>query len=142
MSNVSLKSVYHPLWLTYGLVPIIAGADKFFGLLVDWKGYLSPQIAGILPVSPDVAMYSVGVIEMLVGIAILTRLPRLGAYVASAWLTLIALNLVFVGRYDIAVRDLVMAVGALSLGQFAAACGEPLIPRTSGMAHRPNPVTR
>src|SRR5512141_2100550 len=32
------------LRLGYGLVPIIAGADKFTNLLVDWEKYLSPEV--------------------------------------------------------------------------------------------------
>lgn len=65
---------------------------------------------------------------MIVGVAILTRFTRLGAYVASAWLVLIAANLVIAGVLDVAVRDLVMAVAAYALGQTAALRGEPLIP--------------
>jgi hypothetical protein len=34
------------------LAPIVAGADKFFRLLVDWDQYLAPLIANMLPVAP------------------------------------------------------------------------------------------
>jgi hypothetical protein len=61
-----------------------------------------------------------GVIEMIVGIAVLAGLTRLGGYVVAAWLTLIALSLVTTGQYfDVAVRDLVMAVGALTLAKLS-----------------------
>jgi hypothetical protein len=63
-------------------------------------------------------MRAVGVIEMIVGIAILTRWTRLGAYVPSAWLVRIALNLVSMGAFfDVAVRDLPIAVAAFSLAR-------------------------
>jgi hypothetical protein len=39
-------------------------------------------------------MHIVGVIEMIVGLAILTKRTRLGAYAVSAWLLAIAINLV------------------------------------------------
>ncbi|HYG61249.1 MAG TPA: DoxX family membrane protein [Thermoanaerobaculia bacterium] len=118
-SNPSLESLYRPLWLTYGLVPLLAGLDKFFNLLTDWPQYLSPVMAGLLPVSPETFMYAVGIIEMAVGVMILTRWTRLGAWIAAAWLVLIALNLVTMGLLDIAVRDLAMAVGAYTLARLA-----------------------
>ena len=67
-------------------------------------------------------MAAIGVIEMAVGIAILWAAPRLGAYVASAWLLLVAANLVIGGHFDVAVRDVVMSVAAFTL---ARACEVP-----------------
>jgi hypothetical protein len=80
--------------------------------------YLSPAAADLLPVSGPTFMRIVGVIEMIVGLAILTRWTRIGAYVAAVWLVLIAGNLVTTGRFlDVAVRDLVMAIAAYSLAR-------------------------
>jgi hypothetical protein len=63
-------------------------------------------------------MHIVGVIEMVVGLAILTKWTRLGAYVASAWLLAIAINLVSTGAFlDVAVRDVEMAVAAFVLAR-------------------------
>lgn len=118
-SSLSLESLYRPLWLTYGLVPLLAGLDKFFNLLADWPKYLSPWVAGLLPVPAETFLYAVGVIEIAVGLLVLTRWTRLGAWIAAAWLVLIALNLVTIGLYDIAVRDLAMAVGAYTLARLA-----------------------
>lgn len=128
-----LSSVYFPLRITYGLVPILAGMDKFVGLLADWEAYLPAFAVDLLPLSTTTFMMLVGVIEMVAGFAVLTSFTRLGAYVVMAWLVLIAVNLVLAGYLDIAVRDLVMAVGAYSLGQLAAARGEGWLPtkRTS-----------
>ena len=109
-TSSNLESLYKPLWLTYGLVPLLAGLDKFLNLLADWPKYLSPMVAGLLPVSAQTFMYAVGIIEILVGLMVLTRWTRLGAWIAAAWLVLIALNLVTLGLYDIAVRDAVHAV--------------------------------
>jgi uncharacterized membrane protein YphA (DoxX/SURF4 family) len=118
-SNPNLESLYRPLWLTYGLVPLLAGLDKFFNLLTDWPKYLSPWMAGMLPMSPQTFMHVVGVIEIAVGLLVLTRWTRLGAWIATAWLVLIAVNLVTMGLFDIAVRDLAMAVGASTLARLA-----------------------
>ena len=115
----SLESLYRPLWLTYGLVPLLAGLDKFLNLLTDWPKYLSPAIAHLLPVSPETFMHAVGIIEIAVGLLVLTRWTRLGAWIAAAWLVAIAVNLITLGLYDIAVRDLAMAVGATTLARLA-----------------------
>ncbi len=120
MNDKTLNSIYLPLKITFGLVPIVAGLDKFFGFLTDWKAYLSPQFTSALPFSPDVMMGVVGIIEIVVGLAILTRFTRIGAYVASVWLVLIAANLILAGVVDVAVRDIVMAVAAFTLGRTAA----------------------
>ena len=114
-------TVYWPLRLAYGLVPLLAGLDKFVGLLADWESYLAPWVADLLPVTPETFMWVVGVIEIVAGLAVLTRFTRLGAYVVAAWLVLIALQLVTAGFLDVAVRDLVMAVGAWTLAKVAEA---------------------
>ena len=105
--------------LTYGIVPIVAGADKFTNLLTTWPEYLNPTLAGILPFSGSTFMMVVGVIEIGAGILVLVK-PKLGAIVVSAWLVLIALSLLASGRFlDVAVRDLVMAVGAFTLAKLS-----------------------
>ena len=75
--------------------------------------------ARLLPIPTTTFMAIVGVIEIAVGLAILTRWTRLAAYVASAWLLAIAANLVLAGFYDVAVRDVVMAIAAFTLARMA-----------------------
>lgn len=128
MDAQALNRIYVPLWLCYGLVPIVAGADKFTNLLVDWSKYLPDFMTKVVPVSPHTFMMGVGVIEIIAGLAVLTVLPRLGAYVVALWLVLIAGAVILAGFYDIAVRDLAMALGAYTLGSVAALRGEAIIP--------------
>lgn len=140
-SNRTLQSAYIPLRLAYGLVPIAAGADKFVNLLADWKAYLPAFAADFLPISPGAFMMVVGVIEIVAGLLVLTALPRLGAYIVMGWLIAIAGVVAAAGYLDIAVRDLVMAVGAFSLAQIAAARGEALLPVHAGHSReRPHGV--
>ena len=118
MKHSQIDQTWLALRLTYGLVAFLAGLDKFFNLLTNWQTYLNPAIANVLPVSGPTLMRSVGIVEMAVGILILTRWTRIGAYLASAWLLLIALNLVLTGSFfDIAVRDVAMSVGAWALAR-------------------------
>ena len=108
------------LKFTYGLIPIVAGADKFTNILTDWSKYLHPALASMLPFRASVFMMIVGVIEIVAGILVFVS-TRKGAYLVSAWLVLIALNLLANGSYlDVAVRDLAMAIGAFSLAKITA----------------------
>jgi uncharacterized membrane protein YphA (DoxX/SURF4 family) len=103
------------LYWTYGLVPIVAGADKFSNILTDWSQYLAPIVTDIIPLSPQTFMSIVGVIEIIAGIVVLMK-PRIGSLVVGCWLVAIAINLLLTGQYfDVAVRDIVMAIGAFSL---------------------------
>lgn len=46
--------------------------------------------------------------------------PRIFAYVVSAWLLGIILNLLMIpGYYDVALRDLGLSLGALAFGRLA-----------------------
>jgi uncharacterized membrane protein YphA (DoxX/SURF4 family) len=65
-----------------GLAAFLAGLDKFFNILADWQGYLSPVLASHLPIGAGTLMAVVGVVEMAVGLAILTKWTQIGAYVA------------------------------------------------------------
>lgn len=117
--NQTIAPVFNLLKLTFGIVPIAAGIDKFTHLLANWEAYLHPALAGMLPFAPHTFMMIVGVIEIIAGIIVLVR-PAIGGYIVAAWLALIALTLVASGNYlDIAVRDLVMAIGAFSLARIA-----------------------
>lgn len=103
---------------TYGLVPIVAGADKFTNLLTDWQKYLSPTARRTLPVAPSTFMRAVGVIEIAAGALVLNRKTApVGAYVVGGWLGAIALNLIANRDFDIAVRDVVMGIGAITLAR-------------------------
>src|SRR6476620_8164013 len=115
VSMSQTEKVISILRWTYGLVPIVAGADKFMHLLTDWDKYLAPAIANILPMSPHSFMSIVGIIEIVAGILVLIK-PKIGSLVVGLWLVGIAINLLLTGQYyDVAVRDIVMAIGAFSL---------------------------
>lgn len=123
-----LDGVYLSLKLCYGLVPIAAGADKFLNLLTDWSKYLPGFATKVVPLEAKQFMMVVGVIEIIAGIVVLSKLTRLGACVVAAWLVLIAVNVAIAGFLDIAVRDLVMALGAATLAALAGVRGERWLP--------------
>jgi len=104
---------------TFGLVPIIAGLDKFTNILTDWSHYISSGFSEILPLEVGTFMMIIGVIEIIAGILVFIK-PKIGGLVVTAWLIAIALTLIFSGNFlDVAIRDLVMAVGAFSLAKLS-----------------------
>ena len=117
--NSNVKLVQNTLKYTFGLVPIVAGLDKFTNILTDWSQYISDSFAGMIPFEPSTFMMIVGVIEIVAGILVLTK-TKIGAYVVSAWLAVIALTLIFSGKFlDVAVRDLVMSISAFCLAKLS-----------------------
>jgi uncharacterized membrane protein YphA (DoxX/SURF4 family) len=114
-SSDRVEQVATILKWTYGLVPIAAGADKFAHMLTDWDKYLAPIVTDILPMSAGTFMAIVGIIEIVAGIIVLVK-PRIGSLIVAFWLIGIVLNLLLLGQYfDVAVRDVVMAIGAFCL---------------------------
>jgi len=68
-------------------------------------------------------MLAAGVIETAAGILVAIR-PRLGASVVGIWLCLIIVNLLTMGSYfDVALRDLGLALGAFALWRLAQEFG-------------------
>ncbi|MCA1707247.1 MAG: hypothetical protein LC808_29870 [Actinobacteria bacterium] len=104
----------------FTVAPILFGLDKFANLLVDWPVYLAPWINDIVPGTAQQAMYGVGVIEVVAGMAVAVA-PRFGAWLVAAWLAGIIVNLLtFPGYFDIALRDFGLLVGAVALARLAA----------------------
>jgi len=105
----------------FTVAPIAFGLDKFANVLVDWPRYLAPMINDLVPGTGQQAMYAVGVIEIIAGLAVAIR-PRYGALLVAAWLAGIIVNLLLIpGYYDIALRDFGLLVAALTLSRLAVA---------------------
>jgi uncharacterized membrane protein YphA (DoxX/SURF4 family) len=120
MKNERTEWAYWALRIVFGVVPIVAGLDKFTNLLADWQGYLSPLAVRLLPVSPGTFMGAVGIIEVGVGIGVIAGYARVFGWVAAAWLLGIAVNLLASGHYlDVAARDVALAVAAGALAKLA-----------------------
>jgi uncharacterized membrane protein YphA (DoxX/SURF4 family) len=103
----------------FAVLPIWMGADKFANQLTYWPHYLAPWIVGLLPFSAQTAMYVVGIVEILAGLAVAIK-PRYAGYVVALWLAGIIINLLtYSGFYDVALRDFGLLVAALATTQLA-----------------------
>jgi uncharacterized membrane protein YphA (DoxX/SURF4 family) len=114
------------LRLAFVVAPIVAGIDKFTHWLVDWDKYLAPTIDRAVGGHGHQFMLVVGVVEVVAGIGVAV-MPRVFAYVVAAWLGGIIVNLLMIpGYYDIALRDLGLALAAVALGRLSARhCAKP-----------------
>ncbi len=119
IKSQSLTQTFNLLKYTFVIVLIVAGADKFANLLTNWEQYVNPSIASLLPFSASAFMMIVGVIEIVAGIIVLKK-TEIGGYIVAGWLTVVALTLLIGFNYvDVAVRDLVMAIAALSMARIS-----------------------
>ena len=110
---------YRILHLAFVVAPIVAGLDKFFNLLVNWEQYLPPFASNLVGGHGHELMLAVGVIEIVAGLGVALK-PKIFAYVVSAWLLLIVVNLLMIpGYYDVALRDFGLALGALALARLS-----------------------
>jgi len=74
---------YLILRITFVVVPILSGLDKFFNLLVEWPKYLAPWVNELMPGTAQEFMYVVGGIEILAGLAVLIS-PKWGSLLVAA----------------------------------------------------------
>src|SRR5690242_1343141 len=118
MSNPAYQA-FTILRVGFTVAPILAGLDKFFHLLVNWDQYLPPVVNNLTGGRGHQLMLVVGVIEIVAGLGVAIK-PRLFAYVVCAWLLLIIVNLLMIpGYFDVALRDLGLALGALALARLS-----------------------
>lgn len=118
MANPAYQA-YQILRIAFTVAPIIAGVDKFLGLLVNWDQYLPSVVNNMLGGAGHQFMFIVGAIEIVAGIGVFLK-PKIFAYVVAAWLVAIIVNLLLIpGFYDVALRDLGLALGALALARLS-----------------------
>lgn len=110
---------YQILHVGFVVAPIVAGLDKFFNLLVNWEQYLPAFVNKMIGGHGHELMLVAGVIEIVAGVGVLFK-PKFFAYVVSAWLLTIVVNLLLIpGYYDIALRDFGLALGAFALARLS-----------------------
>ena len=132
ISSVDTRSVsatrpsyqaYQILRFGFTVAPIVAGLDKFLHLLVNWDQYLPGTVNAMTGGHGHQLMLVAGVIEIVAGLGVFFK-PRIFAYVVSAWLLLIIVNLLMIpGYFDVALRDLGLALGALALARLSQEYG-------------------
>jgi hypothetical protein len=126
MKRNNILLAWRLLYLTYGFIPIIVGLDKYFDFLADWSIYLNPHIPQFFNMTTTTFMHAIGIIEIIAGLLVFLR-PIIGGYIITLWLVAIVINLISMGththagyvhvmtHYDVALRDIAMAIGSYVL---------------------------
>src|SRR3989442_7378403 len=110
---------YQILHWGFTVLPIVAGLDKFFDLLVPWHQYLAPIINRLVPVDAHTFLMGVGAIEIVAGL-ILAFGPKVGGQPVMAWLWGVIVYLVLIpGYYDNALPAFGPSPGAPCLSRTA-----------------------
>jgi uncharacterized membrane protein YphA (DoxX/SURF4 family) len=130
VATPGVSLAFTALRLGFTVAPILAGADKFLDLMTNWDKYLAPVIPRTLGVTAHTFMMVVGAIEIVAGLLVAWK-PRIGGFVVAAWLAGIILNLVLNPDHywDVALRDLGLLLGALSLGLIAGDLEDSMLRR-------------
>jgi lysylphosphatidylglycerol synthetase-like protein (DUF2156 family) len=114
-----MNTAWWSLRLAFFLGPLVARLDKFFNLLTHWDQYLSPMAQRALGSHTHQFMMAV---EIIVALMVITSWTKPGAYLASVWLLLIAINLVMCGQsFDIALRDIGLCLSVFGLARMTSA---------------------
>ena len=117
-----MTTAWWSLRIAFFLGLLLAGLDKFFHRLTNWDQYLSPMAQRMLGSHSHQFMLVAGAVEVIIALLVITSWTRLGAYLASMWLLLNAINLVATGQYfDIALRDIGLCVAAFGLAKLTEA---------------------
>lgn len=107
------------LHLGFTVMPILAGADKFFNFTTNWGEMLAPAVVSLSPLSKQKIMMLVGGLEMIAGIATALN-PKLGGKVIAGWLGVVILNVLISGKnYDLVLRDALLAISAYVMSDLA-----------------------
>lgn len=129
MHNSRIHGIWRLLRYSFGAVIFLAGLDKVLGtnFIVNWAGYVSQEAVAVIGRAnvPEFLLF-VGMIEVIVAVLMLTYWPRLAGYLAAVWLVIISLNLFMLGAVDIALCDLLLAVGVYAGAELAAVLGYPI----------------
>jgi hypothetical protein len=125
-TSSSSHQAYQILHLGFTVAPIVAGLDKFFHLMVNWDQYLPAFVNNLTGGHGHQLMLIAGVIEIIAGLGVWFK-PKIFAYVVTAWLLLIIVNLLFIpGYFDVALRDFGLALGALALARLSQEFSSPI----------------
>ncbi len=140
-SRVGSEPAYDAFLLlrtVFTIAPIVFGLDKFVNVLTDWPDYLAGWMNGLIPGDAQMAMYMVGVVEIIAGLLVAVA-PRFGGYVVALWLAGIIVNLLTLsGFYDVALRDFGLLVAALALARLSVTYDVPRGRRQGNPGHVPS----
>ena len=118
-SEAAAWHAFQLLHWAFVVLPIVAGAYKFFDALTPWQTSVAPLFSDLLGVSLRSLTYAVGAAEVVLGIVVAFT-PRVGGWLVAGWLWgIVVTQLLGPGYVDVALRDAALSLGALALSRLA-----------------------
>ncbi len=100
------------LRITYGILFILVGTDKFFNLLTNWHQFVGDTTTRFLPIDLTFLLKLFGLVQICAGLLLFTRWIRFGIYLIFALLLLIFINLFSALTSPLVIgHDIAMIVG-------------------------------
>lgn len=98
----------------FGVSLILIGLDQVFhtNIITGWEQYVSPFALTILPITAVTLVSALGIVEIFVGVLFFTRFEKIAGFLAIVALLAIIIDLFILGLYDIALRDVLIALSA------------------------------
>jgi hypothetical protein len=120
--SVATYQAYQILYYSFTALFAIAGLDKFLHLLTTWESYASPAIANTFGMSLGTLSILAGVLELTVAVGVALK-PRIGSWMATVWLWLVAINLLTIpGHFEVLLMTLMLSAAAFAFTRLAAEC--------------------
>jgi uncharacterized membrane protein YphA (DoxX/SURF4 family) len=117
---IKLYQAWWILRITYGLLFIIVGVDKFYNCLTDWHQFLGSTTLNLIPMNPDLLLKLFGVIQIGAGLLLFTRWYWYGILLIAALLVIIFSNLLSVSSSILIItHDVFMLIGISVLAQLS-----------------------
>lgn len=88
-----LSATWWMLRLTYALLFICVGVDKFFNAMVEWHSFLTPYLSHYFSVADSFILHGFALIQMSIGFLLLTKWYRAATYAGLVTLIIIFFNL-------------------------------------------------
>lgn len=116
-----VNEAYRALHIGLVALPLVAGVDKFMGVLADWPQFVAPMIPDFLGVSSQSFVYGVGAFEIMLGLGLVLK-TRLFADLTSAYFVAAIFNFLLArAHFEMAIAAFALAAGACGLARLAQA---------------------
>lgn len=119
--SARLQLSYYLLKIVYGIIAFVAGVDKFFHFFSsNAEQFVSPYVVSLIPLSAMHIIWAVAVLEIVIGILILSKFTKWGAYALMLWYVIIILDLLTLsGFFILCLSNAGHAIANFTLAQLA-----------------------
>lgn len=119
--SARLHLSYYSLKIIYGIIALVAGFDKFFHFFSsNAEQFVSPYVTALIPLSAMHIIYGIAILEIIIGVLILSKFTKWGAYAMMIWYAIIIVDLLTLSGFAVlALSNAGHAIANFTLAQLA-----------------------